>query len=148
MNKMQISLIENYMLSCLRDSAHDKEHIYRVLYTALEIARSEDNVDYDVLIASCLLHDIARAEQFDDPKVCHAAAGGEKAYHFLVEHGFSISFAEKVKHCIQTHRFRKNNEPQMIQPLHSFRNISTSSKMYIQNFIPGKGKNLHGKEKT
>ncbi len=115
MNKIQFSLIENYMLSCLRDSAHDKEHIYRVLYTALEIARSEDSVDYDVLIASCLLHDIARAEQFDDPKVCHAAAGGEKAYHFLVEHGFSISFAEKVKHCIQTHRFRKNNEPQSIE---------------------------------
>ncbi len=111
MNKIQFSLIENYMLSCL-------------------------------------LHDIARAEQLDDPKVCHAAAGGEKAYHFLVEHGFSINFAEKVKHCIQTHRFRKNNEPQMIQLLHSFRNISTSSKMYIQNFIPGKGKNLHGKEKT
>lgn len=115
MNKTQFSLIENYMLSCLRDSAHDREHIYRVLYTALEIARSEHDVDHDVLIASCLLHDIARAEQFDDPKVCHAAAGGEKAYHFLVEHGFSDSFAEKVKHCIQTHRFRKNNEPQSIE---------------------------------
>lgn len=115
MNKEQFSMLENYMLSCMRDSAHDKEHIYRVLYNALTIAKSERNVDYDVLVASCLLHDIAREEQFADPKICHAAAGGEKAFHFLVEHGFTADFAEKVKHCIQTHRYRKNNEPQSLE---------------------------------
>lgn len=27
-------ILENYMLSCMDDSAHDKEHIYRVLYNA------------------------------------------------------------------------------------------------------------------
>lgn len=53
---------ENYMLSCMEDSAHDKEHIYRVLYTALEIARTEQNVDYDVLVCACLLHDIGRKD--------------------------------------------------------------------------------------
>lgn len=108
-------MLEKYMLSCMRDSAHDKEHIYRVLYNALTIAKSENNVDYDVLDASCLLHDIAREEQFANPKICHAAVGGEKAFHFLVTHGFTIDFAEKVKHCIQTHRFRKNNEPQSLE---------------------------------
>jgi uncharacterized protein len=30
--------IKNYMLECINDSAHDKEHIYRVLYMALDIA--------------------------------------------------------------------------------------------------------------
>lgn len=115
MNKIQFSAIEKYMLSCMRDSAHDNEHIYRVLYNALTIAGSENNVDYDVLIASCLLHDIARDEQFSNPQICHAAVGGEKAFHFLIEHGFTIEFAEKVKHCIQTHRFRINNEPQSIE---------------------------------
>ncbi len=44
-------LIENYMKMCMQDSAHDKEHVYRVLYTALEIAEVEDNVDYDVYAA-------------------------------------------------------------------------------------------------
>ena len=37
--------IEGYMLSCMEDSAHDKEHIYRVLYNALEIAKEEKEVD-------------------------------------------------------------------------------------------------------
>ena len=30
--------IEAYMRTCMSDSAHDVEHIYRVLYNALQIA--------------------------------------------------------------------------------------------------------------
>lgn len=115
MTKAQFSTMEAYMLSCMQDSAHDAEHVYRVLYHALIIAKSEPNVDYDVLIASCLLHDIARQEQFANPKLCHALLGGVKAFDFLVAQGYPVDFAEKVKHCIQTHRFRKNNEPQSLE---------------------------------
>lgn len=57
MDKKTYSLLENFMLSCMEDSAHDKEHVYRVLYNALDIAKTESNVDYNILIASCLLHD-------------------------------------------------------------------------------------------
>lgn len=115
MKKEQFALIEDYMLSCMSDSAHDKDHIYRVLYSALEIASAEKDVDYDILISACLLHDIARKEQFENPQICHAAYGGEKAYRFLTDNGFSADFAEKVKHCIETHRFRKSNPPQSIE---------------------------------
>lgn len=107
--------IESYMLSCMEDSAHDAQHIYRVLYNALQIAREEEHVDHDVLIAACLLHDIGRKEQFADPKLCHAAVGSEKAHIFLLEHGFSEEFAQAVAHCIATHRFRKANPPQTIE---------------------------------
>jgi len=115
MTKEIYNLIENYMLSCMEDSAHDKEHIYRVLYNALEIARAEDEVDYDVLIAACLLHDIGRREQFENPSVCHAMVGGEKAFCFLTENGFEEKFSRKVKHCIQTHRFRKSMQPESVE---------------------------------
>lgn len=108
-------LIENYMLSCMEDSAHDKEHVYRVLYNALEIAKSEQEVDYDILIGACLLHDIGRKEQFENPSLCHAQVGSEKAYRFLLEHGFETEYAEQVKHCIQTHRYRKSNPPQSVE---------------------------------
>ena len=66
-------LLETYMQTCMQDSAHDREHIYRVLSNALEIAKTEPEVDYDILIAACLLHDIGRPEQFADPSLCHAA---------------------------------------------------------------------------
>jgi uncharacterized protein len=107
--------IENYMLSCMEDSAHDAQHIYRVLYNALLIAREEQHVDQDVLITACLLHDIGRKDQFADPTLCHAAVGSEKARVFLLQHGFSGEFAEQVAHCILAHRFRKANPPQSIE---------------------------------
>ena len=74
--------IEAYMRTCMSDSAHDVEHIYRVLYNALQIAEGEENVDRDVLIAACLLHDIGRQEQFAEPSLCHARVGAEKAGGF------------------------------------------------------------------
>lgn len=115
MTKETYNLIENYMLSCMEDSAHDAQHIYRVLYNALEIAKAEDGVDYDVLITACLLHDIGRKEQFENPALCHAMVGGEKAYAFLTENGFDAEFSQKVKHCIQTHRFRKSMQPENVE---------------------------------
>lgn len=115
MDKSTYSMIETYMISCMEDSAHDKEHIYRVLYNALHIAKTERNVDYDILICACLLHDIGRKDQFENPNVCHAMVGSEKAYSFLVGNGFESEYAEKVKHCIRTHRYRKNNLPDSLE---------------------------------
>ena len=37
------------------DSAHDSQHIYRVLFIALDIAEHEKNVDKDILIAAGLM---------------------------------------------------------------------------------------------
>lgn len=115
MDKNTYSLIETYMLSCMDDSAHDKEHVYRVLYNAMRIAQKEENVDYDVLISACLLHDIGRKEQFENPEVCHAMVGSEKAYCFLISNGFEPQYAEKVRHCIKTHRYRKSNLPESLE---------------------------------
>lgn len=95
MNTKTYQLLEDYMLSCMEDSAHDKEHIYRVLYTAAEIAQTEKDVDYDILITSCLLHDIGRSEQFKDHSLSHALVGGDKAYAFLIGHGLHGSICRK-----------------------------------------------------
>ena len=54
--------MENCMLDAMEAGAHDAEHVYRVLYAALDIAQTEPAADLDVVIAACLLHDIGRAE--------------------------------------------------------------------------------------
>ena len=84
MNWKAFEKTEAYMLSCMNDSAHDKEHIYRVLYTALDIAAYEQDVDYEILITACLLHDIGRFEQLrrfhtfvDSQSIDHAHFGVE-----------------------------------------------------------------------
>ncbi len=115
MERKTYEMMESYMLRCMGDSAHDREHIYRVLHTALQIAQKETAVDMDILVCACLLHDIGRKEQFENPTLCHAQVGGEKAFRFLLSEGFSEEFAIRVKNCITTHRFRKNHPPESIE---------------------------------
>ena len=107
--------IEAYMLECMRDSAHDREHIYRVLYTALDIAESEPSADLEILTAACLLHDIGRPEQFADPNLCHAEVGSKKAYDFLIGLDWAEERAAHVRDCVYTHRFRSNATPHSIE---------------------------------
>jgi len=95
----------------MMDSAHDMEHVYRVLNYALDIARYEADVDLDILITACLLHDIGREEQYKDPGVDHAACGAEKAFRWLTDNGYSENMASAVKRCIETHRFRSGDPP-------------------------------------
>lgn len=114
MKKETFTLLENFMLSWMQDAAHDKDHVYRVLYTALEIAENEA-VDKDVLIAACLLHDIARRDQLENPAICHAEKGAERAEKFLLETGFAPAFAAHVRNCIYTHRFRKSHPPETME---------------------------------
>lgn len=115
MKQAEYQKIEAYMLACMADSAHDREHVYRVLYTALQIAACEEQADRDVLIAACLLHDIGRKEQLEDPTRCHARVGAVKAHRFLTENGFSVEFADRVAGCIRVHRFRSSDPPRTLE---------------------------------
>ena len=115
MNRRSYALIEGYMLSCMKDAAHDKEHVYRVLNNAVRIGRAEGAVDWDVLIAAALLHDISRPEQIADPTVDHASHGAEKAHAFLHQQGFPMDFCDHVRACIRTHRFRKAEQPASLE---------------------------------
>jgi uncharacterized protein len=106
--------IEEYMLSCMNDGAHDCQHIYRVLYSALDIA-NDYNVDKDVLIAASLLHDIGREAQFHNSELDHAIVGADMAYNYLQTAGWLQDRAHHVKECISTHRYRNNNPPVSIE---------------------------------
>jgi len=98
----------------MKDGAHDDQHIYRVLYLGLDIAEYYQ-VDLDILIASTLLHDIGRDEQFKNPKLNHALIGSEMAYYFIKTLGWTEESANHVRKCICTHRFRRNNEPESLE---------------------------------
>jgi uncharacterized protein len=115
LNKSTFSQIEAYMLACMRDSAHDREHVVRVLYFAMDIAKFERVADTDVLIAACLLHDIGRPEQYADPALGHEEVGSQKAYDFLLKMRWPVSDAAHVKACIATHRFRSDCPPATVE---------------------------------
>jgi uncharacterized protein len=110
----EFATIERHMLERMNDGAHDEQHVYRVLYAALDIAADYD-VDTDVLIAAALLHDIGREAQFKDARVDHAVAGSEMAYAYLTSIGWPGDRAEHAKACIRSHRYRKREEPQSLE---------------------------------
>lgn len=111
MTRETYELLEGFMRSHMdvADCAHGPEHITRVLNNALDIAAHEENVDLDVLIAACLLHDVGRRAQLENPKLCHAQVGADMAHAFLIENGFGTAFADHVADCIRAHRYRKEN---------------------------------------
>lgn len=116
MTKNEFSKISGYMTELSRDSAHDINHIYRVLYMALDIAETEPSANMDVLIAACLLHDIGRERQAQDLTLNHAEIGAEMAYEYLTGIGWSEEAAAHVKSCVQTHRFRRGKKkPESIE---------------------------------
>lgn len=88
--KNNFKIIEEYMLLCMdeTDTAHGKNHIYRVLNNAMSLKNSYI-IDEDVLIAACLLHDIARKKEAEHSTIDHAIEGSIMAYDFLKSIGWS-----------------------------------------------------------
>jgi len=115
MTRAEFRRIEDYMLDRMKDSAHDRRHVYRVLNTALDIAAGMDTVEMDVLLAACLLHDIGREQQSANLELDHAQIGGEMAYQFLLTWQWPEAKARHVRDCIVTHRYRGSNPPRSIE---------------------------------
>lgn len=117
MNSEMYRAIEHFMLSQMPDSdcAHGSEHVYRVLYAALDVADHENGVDRDVLVAACLLHDVGRQAQNENPALCHAQVGAAMAREFLLRLGWKVRAADHVRDCIASHRYRSDNPPATIE---------------------------------
>lgn len=97
-------------LSC---SAHNMEHVIRVYYLSLYLAKDEADVDLDVIKTAALLHDIARVKEDEDNSgnIDHAVLGAEMTEEILKDLDYSQQKIEQIKHCIISHRFRSGNEP-------------------------------------
>jgi uncharacterized protein len=92
---------------CLRHSHHSKSHVDRVYNLSIRIAE-EENADLDVVKAAALLHDIARALEDEGKIEDHAAEGAKMARNILIDANFPRDKIDKVVHCIEVHRFKKN----------------------------------------
>ncbi len=101
------------------DSAHDFEHILRVLTLAEKIARAE-GADLDVVRTAALLHDMARADEDratadGTSALDHAELSAEKADALLRQKGASETFAARVAEAIRAHRFRSTRQPDSLE---------------------------------
>ncbi|MEI6835835.1 MAG: HD domain-containing protein [Candidatus Falkowbacteria bacterium] len=100
-----------------KDSTHDIDHIMRVYNLALTIAKTEPNVNLDILQAAVLLHDIGGFKESSDSsgQTDHAVAGALMAKPILESFGFSAEDIKHVQACILSHRYRTNYKPETIE---------------------------------
>jgi uncharacterized protein len=97
------------------DTAHDFEHVLRVLRMAEKLARAE-GADLKVVRAAALLHDIARAEEDNGvEKIDHAEMSARRAHALLLERGADPDFAVRVSEAIRAHRFRGDLIPATLE---------------------------------
>jgi uncharacterized protein len=97
-------------------SSHGWDHTERVLAMAEHIASSEKDADPFIVIASAILHDIARIDEVESTGTrCHAELGSEMAYEFLTANGLDHARADIVRRCILSHRYRNDHKPDTIE---------------------------------
>ncbi|HEX2954431.1 MAG TPA: HD domain-containing protein [Bacillota bacterium] len=106
----KLRTIVEHELSC---SAHNLDHIDRVLHLCEYLSKGEADIDTDILTAAALLHDIARVKEDTDPtgQTDHAVLGAEMAKAILTQLHVPDEKIASIAHCIQTHRYRTANPP-------------------------------------
>ena len=97
--------------------SHDFSHVMRVYNLCLSIAKEEKNVDLEVLKTAALLHDIARRKEDLDKagKIDHAILSAKMAEKILKDLDYPKGKIERIKHCIETHRFKGKLKPKTIE---------------------------------
>lgn len=92
------------------DSAHDFDHVLRVVQLADRIARAE-GADVEIVRAAALLHDIG----LDEGRAGHETSAANRAKDILRDHGYAEPFIAAVAHAIESHRFRSGPTPQTLE---------------------------------
>ena len=92
------------------DSAHDFDHVLRVVNLADRIAQAE-GADAEIVRAAALLHDIG----LDQGRAGHETSAANRAKDILREHGYAEPFVAAVAHAIESHRFRSGPTPQTLE---------------------------------
>ncbi len=94
--------------------AHDWKHVKSVENLSEKLAE-EEGADQKIVKASVLLHDIGRKKEDEGEIENHAEWGAEKAQEILEGFGYDEGFIEEVKHCVMSHRYSKDPEPETLE---------------------------------
>ena len=96
------------------ESAHDFDHVLRVLALAERLARTE-GADMEIVCAAALLHDMTRAEEDAGRGGDQAQTAAARAREILLARGIAPERVNAVAHAIAAHRFRGTIAPQTLE---------------------------------
>ena len=104
-------------MKCLSNAhgSHAWDHTQRVYNLCLHIGESE-GADMEVLKIAAYLHDVGRPFQ-DESKgaICHEEKGVEMARALLGKYLISEGQKTNIIHCIRSHRFRGDCQPETLE---------------------------------
>ncbi len=109
--------IKDFAVRCFSNArgSHDWDHTQRVHNLCMHIGQVE-GADLEVLEIAAYLHDIGRSYQ-DESKggVCHGQKGAEMAHALLAQYPISDVQKANIIHCIRSHRFRGDQQPETLE---------------------------------
>jgi uncharacterized protein len=112
-----IQKIKAFAMKCLSNAhgSHDWDHTQRVYNLCLHIGESE-GADLEVLKIAAYLHDVGRPFQ-DESKgaISHEEKGVEMARALLGKYPISEGQKANIIHCIRSHRFRGECQPETLE---------------------------------
>ncbi len=92
------------------DSAHDFDHVLRVVKMAEKIAQAE-GANVEIVRTAALLHDIGLGQG----RAGHEASAAQWAREILREHGYDDRFCTAVAQAVESHRFRSGPTPRTLE---------------------------------
>ncbi len=97
------------------DPVHGFDHALRV-YRMVEIIGAELGADVEILKAAALLHDASGAAPGEEgTRSSHEQDSADFARKILLEEGWEEHRIAAVQHCIRTHRYRNQEEPESLE---------------------------------
>lgn len=96
------------------DSAHDFEHIMRVLKNATIIARKEKG-DIRIITAAVLLHDIVSYPKSDPRSKNSSVESAQESRKILKKYNFSQDEIEVISDAIKDHSFSRSVIPKTLE---------------------------------
>jgi uncharacterized protein len=109
--------IRAYAKKCFSNAngSHDWDHSQRVSNLCMHIGQVE-GADLEVLEMAAYLHDVGRSyEDASKGSICHAQKGADIARELLAECPISEQRKANIIHCIRSHRFRGNHQPETLE---------------------------------
>ena len=114
MTKLRLEKLREYVKMKLEnDSAHDFEHIMRVLKNAITIARKEKG-DIRVITAAVLLHDIVSYPKSDPRSKSSSLESAEESKKILKKYNFDQDEIRIISDAIRDHSFSRGAVPKTL----------------------------------
>jgi uncharacterized protein len=114
MTKLKMEKLTEYVKKRLEnDSAHDFEHIMRVLKNAVTISRKEKG-DIRMITAAVLLHDIVSYPKSDPRSKKSSLESAEESKKILKKYDFAQDEIRIISDAIRDHSFSRGVVPQTL----------------------------------